>query len=160
MQSPAAWRGGRSRERPITCPDGGERRRGAIVPLALATVICLVMVAGCVLADPVAGIQARSESERSGWAGTSTGVDPEQAADGQRIAQRECASCHSVDRTSVSPNPSAPPLREVLAMNDPDFLAYRFIDAMRVGHDEMPLFDFDVRSADALIAYIKSISGA
>lgn len=120
----------------------------------------ILLACGCMLAGPDAGIQARSESERSGWAGTSADIDPEQAADGQRIAQRECASCHSIDRASVSPNPSAPPLREVLAMNDPDFLAYRFIDAMRVGHDEMPLFDFDVRSADALIAYIKSISGA
>jgi hypothetical protein len=29
---------------------------------------------------------------------------------------------------------------------------------MRIGHDEMPLFDFNVRAADALIAYIKSIT--
>ena len=43
-------------------------------------------------------------------------------------------------------------------MNDPDALAYRFIDAMRVGHDEMPRFDFDIRAADALIAYLESIN--
>lgn len=131
----------------------------SILRKASYMLMLILMACGCVSAGPDAGIQTRSESERSGWAGTSAEFDPEQAADGQRIAQRECASCHSIDRTSVSPNQSAPPLREVLAMNDPDFLAYRFIDAMRVGHDEMPLFDFDVRSADALIAYIKSISG-
>lgn len=130
-----------------------------ILRKASSVLVPILLACGCVSVGPDAGMQARSESERSGWAGTSADVDPEQAADGQRIAQRECASCHSIDRTSVSPNQSAPPLREVLAMNDPDFLAYRFIDAMRVGHDEMPLFDFDVRSADALIAYIKSISG-
>jgi hypothetical protein len=28
---------------------------------------------------------------------------------------------------------------------------------MRVGHNEMPLFNFDVRGADALIAYLRSI---
>ncbi len=97
------------------------------------------------------------ESERSGWKGTTVSPDKELAAEGQRIAQRECASCHSIDTLSVSPNLSAPPLREVLLINDPDFLAYRLIDAMRIGHDAMPLFDFDARSADALVAYIKSI---
>jgi mono/diheme cytochrome c family protein len=101
-----------------------------------------------------------SEAERVGWGGASLKPDPGQVAIGRQVAQRECASCHAIDKTSVSPNLSAPPLREVLAVNDRDFLAYRFIDAMRVGHDEMPLFDFDVRSTDALIAYIESISDA
>lgn len=102
------------------------------------------------------GVQ--SEAERSGWGGSKGDLDPVLVESGRHVAERECASCHSIDATSVSPNLSAPPLREVLAMNDPEFLAYRFIDAMRIGHDEMPLFDFDVRSADALIAYIESIS--
>jgi mono/diheme cytochrome c family protein len=47
----------------------------------------------------------------------------------------------------------------MLALNDPDNLAYRLIDGMRVGHDEMPRFDFDIRAADALVAYLGTISG-
>lgn len=115
----------------------------------------------CLLAGAFASACAQQpmsfESERSGWKGTTVSPDDALVTEGQRVAQRECASCHSIDATSVSPNLSAPPLREVLLLNDPDFLAYRLIDAMRIGHDAMPLFDFDARSADALVAYIKSI---
>lgn len=104
------------------------------------------------------GVSVRSESEEKGWAGTSLEPDATQIAEGRRIAETECAVCHAIDLFSRSPNPAAPPLREVLAVNDPDSLAYRFIDALRIGHDEMPLFDFDIRAADALVAYLKSIS--
>jgi len=124
------------------------------VGLLAALVLAAPVLAGC--ATP--GVAAASESERSGWAGTPADLDMSQVAAGRIIAQRECASCHAIDATSVSKDLSAPPLREVLGVMDPDFLAYRLIDAMRVGHDDMPLFDFDVQSADALVAYIRSIS--
>ena len=110
---------------------------------------------------PAGGPSSRaieSESEETGWAGAPLTSDPAQAADGRRIAEKECAACHAIDARSKSRNPAAPPLREVLAVNDADRLAYRFIDALRVGHDEMPLFDFDVRAADALVAYLVSIA--
>jgi mono/diheme cytochrome c family protein len=122
--------------------------------LALLT-FSLLSNAGCAHAP---GRTDTTEAERSGWPGTTNDIDLDQIAAGKVIAQRECASCHAIDLHSSSMNVSAPPLREVLAFNDADFLAYRFIESMRVGHDEMPLFDFDVRSADTLIAYIKSIS--
>lgn len=101
-----------------------------------------------------------SESEMTGWNGVDLEkTDPGQVAAGRAIAERECASCHAIDRTSASPNKAAPPLRDVLALyDDSEQLAYRFIDAVRVGHDEMPLFDFDVRATDALIAYIQSVT--
>lgn len=118
--------------------------------LAPGATACTALCPGSV------GVQ--TEVERSGWAGSKEKLDPVLVESGRHIAERECASCHSIDSKSVSRNLSAPPLRDVLALNDPEFLAYRFIDAMRIGHDEMPLFDFDVRSADALIAYIESIS--
>lgn len=98
-----------------------------------------------------------SESEETGWAGTRDAADAAQINDGRLIAERECAACHAIDSRSKSPNRAAPPLRDVLAVNDPDNVAYRFIDALQVGHDEMPLFDFDVRAADALIAYLESM---
>lgn len=126
--------------------------------ISLLAIAMTTGVVGC--ASQQDDVLARSESEATGWPGVNLdGKDPLQVAAGRDVAEKQCASCHAIDRTSASPNRSAPPLRDVLAVNDPDRLAYRFIDAMRVGHDEMPLFDFDVRSADALIAFIQSISG-
>lgn len=104
------------------------------------------------------GAPPEGEAEASGWPGVALNADPAQVAAGRQIAEQECAQCHAIERTGRSPNAEAPPLRNVLAVNDAESLAYRFIEAMRVGHDEMPLFDFDVKAADALIAYIATIS--
>ena len=38
-----------------------------------------------------------------------------------------------------------------------DALANDLITGIRVGHQDMPEFDFDVRTADALIAYLQSL---
>ena len=122
--------------------------------LATGIVVVLLAVAGCVNADRNA-----SESARAGWRGVAT--DPPEAEDiatGRRIAQSECASCHSIDTSSVSPNPAAPPFREFAFLNEPDWVAYRLIEGMRLGHDDMPLFDFDIRSTDALMAYLRSLN--
>lgn len=123
---------------------------------------CFTALIGCATsgADKQDPLMARSESEAKGWKGIPQGSqDPATVAAGRRIAERECSSCHAVDRTSRSPKPGVPPLRDMLALNDPDNLAYRLIDGMRVGHDEMPRFDFDIRAADALVAYLGTISG-
>lgn len=79
-------------------------------------------------------------------------------ANGQRIATQQCAGCHAIDRTSQSPRRDAPPLRNVLAVYEADNLAYRFIEGMQIGHYAMPQFDFDLRAADDLLAFIASIS--
>jgi mono/diheme cytochrome c family protein len=105
------------------------------------------------------GYERQSETAEAGWPGVSLVNEKEMITSGRLVAQSACASCHAIDEVSESPNRSAPPLRDVIAIYDPDLLAYRLIESMRVGHDEMPLFDFDVKSADALIAYLKSISG-
>jgi mono/diheme cytochrome c family protein len=125
--------------------------------------VCVSALGGCLTsAQNTHDTLANSESERVGWKGSIAETpDPRDVAEGRRIAQRECSTCHAIDRGSVSPNPGAPPFRDVLFLSDSNWVAYRLIDAVRMGHDNMPLFDFDVRSADALIAYIESIeSGA
>lgn len=121
----------------------------------------LILICGALAALSACALPAGpadGEVEARGWQGATLDADPAQVAAGREIAERECAQCHAIDRTGASANPAAPPLRNVLAVNDADRLAYRFIEAMRVGHDEMPLFDFDVQAADALIAYIATIS--
>jgi hypothetical protein len=46
-------------------------------------------------------------------------------------------------------------MREMLARYQADALANDLITGIRVGHQDMPAFDFDVRTADALIAYLQ-----
>jgi mono/diheme cytochrome c family protein len=85
-------------------------------------------------------------------------TDPGLIASGRQLVMKECSSCHAVDQSMKSPNPDAPPMRTVLSRYDPEMLADDLIEGIRVGHNEMPHFDFNVIAADSLIAYLKSIS--
>lgn len=78
-------------------------------------------------------------------------------AQGREIAVKNCSACHAVDDEVKSPNAEAPPLLSILLRYDSERLAEDFVEGVRVGHDEMPHFDFTVREADALVAYLKSI---
>ena len=84
--------------------------------------------------------------------------DPGLIASGRQLVVRECSSCHAIDQGAKSPNPEAPPMKSLLARYDPEMLADDLIEGIRVGHNEMPHFDFNVIAADALVAYLKSIS--
>jgi mono/diheme cytochrome c family protein len=131
--------------------------RCIVVGLAVCATLCLALPGGCVTEDN--GVVAQSESERVGWkGGQGDSQDARAVAEGRRIAQSKCAACHSIDQSSVSPDAGAPPFRDFVFLNDPDWVAYRLIDGMRLGHDNMPLFDFDVGSADALMAYIGTLN--
>lgn len=80
-----------------------------------------------------------------------------QVADGRAIAQRECATCHALDQSTASPRADAPPMRDLLARYDREALANDLIEGIKLGHQDMPQFDFNVIGADALIAYLQSI---
>jgi mono/diheme cytochrome c family protein len=79
-------------------------------------------------------------------------------AAGRDLVVARCASCHAIDGSMKSPLADAPPLRTVLEQYDSDNLADHLIEGIRVGHDDMPVFDLSVIAADALIAYLKSIN--
>jgi hypothetical protein len=51
--------------------------------------------------------------------------------------------------------PAAPAFEGLLQRYNSSMLTDHLIEGIRVGHDEMPVFDFDVRTTDALIAYLK-----
>ena len=87
-------------------------------------------------------------------------MDAGQITAGRQLAVRNCSACHALDANSNSPNSEAPPLKSALWRFNEDTLATHLIEAIRVGHDDMPIFDFDVIGADALIAYLKSIRSA
>ena len=102
-----------------------------------ATMVCLAGCAASPAADP---------TELQG-----------QIADGRAIAERECATCHALDQSTASPRADAPPMRDLLARYDKDALANDLIEGIKLGHKDMPQFDFNVIAADALVAYLRSI---
>src|SRR5688572_19353577 len=78
------------------------------------------------------------------------------AADGRDIAEAQCARCHAVGSYGDSPNPAAPPFRTLLGQYRPEVLEEELIAGIAIAHP-MPAFQFNPVSADALIAYLRSI---
>lgn len=78
------------------------------------------------------------------------------AADGRDIAEAQCAACHAVGVYGDSPRAEAPPFRTVLSRYRSDVLEEELINGIRVNH-QMPEFQFNPQSTDALIAYLRSI---
>lgn len=142
------------------------RRRG----LALASAM-LVFAAACAVAPaqeravaqesragPLVGAKAAPKAAPKGAPkATLTPAERAQIQYGRQIAVAQCSSCHALDDAANSPNPEAPPLRNALWRFERDGLANYFIEALQVGHGDMPLFDFTPIATDALIAYLKSI---
>ena len=121
--------------------------------------IAFTFLAGCAAAPQVPPVphSANGKPAETRTVPQFVGVDPDQAAAGWRIAKDRCSSCHAIDAVLPSPRSDAPPLRQVLDIYPEDMLAERLIEGMRIGHDDMPRFDFNVIAADALVAYLKSI---
>ena len=115
-------------------------------PGASLVLAALLVASGC------AGIPAQDDP-----GALSAAHDDAIVAHGRDIAVKNCSTCHAVDDERTSPNPAAPPLLSILMRYDSERLAEDFVEGTRVGHDEMPHFDFTVREADALIAYLKAI---
>lgn len=79
---------------------------------------------------------------------------------GKQIAASDCAICHAIGREGSSPREDAPPLRVVLSGFAAEALAADFREHIHVGHQDMPDFEFDVDTTDALMAYLTSIQVA
>lgn len=142
------------------------RRRGPALASAM-----LVFAAACAVAPaqeravaqesragPLVGAKAAPKAAPKGAPkATLTPAERAQIQYGRQIAVAQCSSCHALDDAANSPNPEAPPLRNALWRFERDGLANYFIEALQVGHGDMPLFDFTPIATDALIAYLKSI---
>jgi mono/diheme cytochrome c family protein len=118
------------------------------------TVLVLGAASGCTWPDQGEGppVQNAQQDQHE------PAADPELVAAGRELVVRECATCHAIDNNLVSPKPDAPPMRTVLSRYDEEMLANDLIEGVRVGHDDMPHFDFNIIATDSLIAYLKSIS--
>ncbi len=81
------------------------------------------------------------------------------AARGQRIAERNCATCHAVSRKGTSPNDKAPAFRTLGQRYELQDLEEALAEGIMVGHEapEMPLFEFSSRQIADLMAYLRAI---
>jgi hypothetical protein len=135
---------------PASSPAGRLRRR-TLLPISLMAALCIVSLSGCALFyDPPIPVEPNPASYGREY-------PDDFVAAGRKIAQQQCASCHAIDHQVVSPNREAPPFDTLLSRYDADRLADDLIAGYRVGHDEMPVFDFNVIAADSLIAYLETI---
>ena len=76
---------------------------------------------------------------------------------GHDLLRRNCARCHAIDASSSSPEPKAPPFREVVTRYDPSALEEALAEGIVTGHDKMPEFVFEPEQIAAIIAYLGSL---
>lgn len=79
------------------------------------------------------------------------------ADEGRAIAEANCARCHAIGRSGVSPLVQAPPFRTLHNRYPVEDLAEALAEGIVVGHPEMPKFALEPFQVDALIAYLKSL---
>ena len=119
-------------------------RRMLIALLPLAIVACSKAAPP---ADMTAGPDQAGE--------TGMTVAEEQSA-GQEIAETHCARCHGIGGEDARRS-DAPPLRHLLAEYDPEALKEDFREGVKVGHPDMPQFEFSPMETDMLLSYLSSI---
>jgi mono/diheme cytochrome c family protein len=76
---------------------------------------------------------------------------------GRAIAQRECASCHTIRELGDSPRNEKPPLREALDRYSASRLELALRQGLIVGHADMPVFELSQAEVDALMTYLQDI---
>jgi mono/diheme cytochrome c family protein len=78
--------------------------------------------------------------------------DPEAGA---AYAKQVCAKCHAIDRTELSPEPTAPPFKDVA--NTPGMTATALAVWLTTSHPTMPNIVLDPQELDNVIAFIVSL---
>lgn len=76
---------------------------------------------------------------------------------GKAYALKHCARCHSIDRTSKSPQESAPPFRTLHLHYPIESLAEALAEGISTGHPEMPAAALDPDQIHDLLSYLKSL---
>lgn len=79
------------------------------------------------------------------------------AVQGQELLRANCARCHAIDAGSLSPDPKAPPFRDVVQKYDPGALEEALAEGIVTGHNNMPEFEFDPDQITAIIAYLETL---
>jgi cytochrome c len=76
---------------------------------------------------------------------------------GFTLLRTNCASCHAIDADSRSPEPLAPPFRDVVKKYDPAALEEALAEGIMTGHEKMPEFAFEPEQVAAIIAYLDTL---
>ncbi|MCF8706312.1 c-type cytochrome [Rhizorhapis sp. SPR117] len=77
---------------------------------------------------------------------------------GHDLAERRCASCHSIGETNASPNRLAPPLRNLYRQYPVDALQPAFLNGLEVGHRDMPRFILTPQEVTDIIAFLHDLN--
>ncbi len=76
---------------------------------------------------------------------------------GLAILQKNCARCHALGLTGVSPHPQAPPFREVVERYPVEDLEESLAEGIVSGHPDMPEFTFEPNEINSILAYLNSL---
>ncbi|MCF6198547.1 MAG: cytochrome c [Hyphomicrobiaceae bacterium] len=76
---------------------------------------------------------------------------------GQKLASKKCASCHSIKRTGDSPNKAAPPFRTFADKWPLESLEESLAEGIVTGHAEMPEFVLTPPEIDAFLTFLGSL---
>lgn len=87
--------------------------------------------------------------------GAKTASDP--ATRGFNLLRANCARCHAIDATSLSPEPKAPPFRDVVTKYEPAALEEALAEGIVTGHEQMPEFTFEPDEVAAIVAYLDTL---
>ena len=79
------------------------------------------------------------------------------AAEGRRLAEIHCSTCHAIGEDGASRHPMAPPFRTLSREYPVTALEEAFAEGILVGHPDMPEFRLEPEQIDATVAYIQSI---
>ena len=85
------------------------------------------------------------------------GMDMQLSGIGRNLAKEHCAGCHAIAPGEISPNPSAPPFKDVARLYPPETLEEALAEGIMVGHEDMPAFEFTADQVEQLIAFLKSL---
>jgi mono/diheme cytochrome c family protein len=87
--------------------------------------------------------------------GEKTASDP--VSQGFNLLRSNCARCHAIDATSLSPDSKAPPFRDVVKKYDPAALEEALAEGIVTGHNQMPEFSFEPEQVTAIVAYLVTL---
>lgn len=129
-----------------------------------AVLLACVMAAGLAACGDGGGAPAPAPQEPAATEPASPPQPLDEAAaqieQGRSVAEMNCSGCHSLDPDAAHVEGQPPPMRDMLLRYDAEVLAEDLIEGIRLGHQDMPAFDFSVTGADALVAFLKSIRPA
>ena len=100
---------------------------------------------------------ARIALERLGAAGDLAAQASRLTKEGKTLAEKNCAWCHAIEMQGKSPNPDAPPFRNLKRRHPLLSLREPLERGIAAPHEEMPRFEMTETQIQSLVAFINSL---